>query len=538
MSKFVLNLSGRCWDHLTGPKQFSLKGAANLNGNPIGAAQLFEQLNTATTPEALTQVLERLNGFYTWVLQEDTRLLAAVDHIRSRPIFYGHTSGRFYLSDDAEWVRQQVADIAMDPIAREEFLLSGYVTGQDTLYPDVKQLQAGEFLEVEHRKGELYINTHRFFRFWHTEPEFYDEIKLRQKLEEVTMNVMRRLTKYAAGRQLVVPLSGGYDSRLIVTMLKRLGYENVLCFTYGVPGNKEAEYSQKVAETLGFKWVFIEYSTSGWQEAWRSTAAEDYKRTAANHVSLPHVQDWLAIRELVVRKYIDNESILVPGHSGDFVAGSHIPSFVFEKKQHSEDSLLQALIKNNLSNAPKDGMSLASTNKLSDRVRDCIGSKFDGSDVQFANLYELWDWQERQSKYIVNSVRVYEQFGLHWWLPFWDVEFLQFWESVPLILRKKRVWFVAWIDDKYKESSPAMSSKDDLGNAAEQSMLFKTLVKIAKKLPSPIQHKLKRNLHRRKVKSHSLAFEGLVTDGNLKSYLSKKYNMIGIYSELYIKSKW
>ncbi len=49
--------------------------------------------------------------------------------------------------------------------------------------------------------------------------------------------------------------------------------------------------------------------------------------------------------------------------------------------------------------------------------------------------FEYFDWIERQSKFIVNSVRVYEGHGFDWWLPWWDEELLRFWASVPLSLR-------------------------------------------------------------------------------------------------------
>jgi asparagine synthase (glutamine-hydrolysing) len=58
----------------------------------------------------------------------------------------------------------------------------------------------------------------------------------------------------------VVPLSGGLDSRIIVAMLKRLGVEDVICFTYGKKGNREAEISRQVAEALGYRWYFVEYT--------------------------------------------------------------------------------------------------------------------------------------------------------------------------------------------------------------------------------------------------------------------------------------
>jgi len=523
-----IKLSSSSWNE-------SRQGKLKKRGSCL---QTIEGLLTAKTTSDVQEQLAAQNGFYALIWQQCNVTYAAVDHVRSIPLFYGLKDQQFYLSDDADWVREKIGNIEMDPIAKEEFLLAGYVTGRDTLYPDVKQLQAGEFLVINNEGLAPDIHTERYYRFLHTEPKSYDEPLLRQRLEDVTLKAAQRLIEHAAGRQLVLPLSGGYDSRLIATMLKRLGYTNVLCFTYGVPGNKEALYSQKVAEALGFDWAFVEYSANHWKRAWRTEEAEQYRRMASNHVSLPHVQDWLAIRELLSKGQISSASILVPGHSGDFVAGSHIPEFVFESFEHSEESLLQRLIQDHLSNAPNDGMKLDDGSLLRQRLRNRIGIPFNGSDVCIANLYELWDWQERQSKYIVNSVRVYEQFDLEWWLPLWDIDFVKFWQEVPLSLRKRRAWFKNWIDEQYGLVAGEEASSSRLGNASDVSGQLKFLKAISDLLPVSIQNRLKVLWASRIAKKHFLGFEGLVTDGEVRKFLSKGYNIIGIYSLLYIMKKW
>ena len=45
-------------------------------------------------------------------------------------------------------------------------------------------------------------------------------------------------------------------------------------------------------------------------------------------------------------------------------------------------------------------------------------------------LVDAWDIANRQSKFIINSVRVYEFFGYEYRLPLWDKEFSLFWMSL------------------------------------------------------------------------------------------------------------
>ena len=43
-----------------------------------------------------------------------------------------------------------------------------------------------------------------------------------------------------------------------------------------------------------------------------------------------------------------------------------------------------------------------------------------------------------QSKFIANSCRVYEFWGYEWRMPFWDIEFINFWNDLPLQLRLEK----------------------------------------------------------------------------------------------------
>lgn len=517
---------------------FFVKGHVYLDDHFVHIEKFKKDLIESFYSGNKHNYLNQLNGFYFWVYKKGDVLLAGVDHVRSIPLFYGKNKGIFYISNDAEWVRQQVDDEEMEPIAREEFLLAGHVTGSETLYPNVKQLQAGEWLEASERDGDVQVKTGRYYHFWHSEPFEYKEMELYERFCSVTRNAIRHLTTFANGRQLVIPLSGGYDSRLIVTMLRSLDYENVLCFAYGVPGNRDVEFSRKIAAVLGFKWAFIEYSTDLWRTLWQSDEAEFYRQRSANHTSLPFVQDWPAIKKLLEKKLISQDAIIVPGHSGDFISGRYIPDFVFKKNLHSELDLLRAIEQKYLSNASKSSMSLSDQNILFNRIRDRLDHGFDGSAVEFANLFELWEWQERQSKYIVNAVRVYDHFCLQWWLPLWDKDFVCFWQDVPLFLRKKQRWYKKSVNKLFEDQSEKTGNAMKLNNANDRSFLLGKFIEILKSTPDPIRQRLKRVWSFRKNSNHSLAFEGLVPFGDLKLYIERGFNIIGIFSDLFINKRW
>lgn len=539
MGNVAVHLAGTNWARVGADTVTAIKGAVFIDNRPADASAIFSALaNCSERAETLETLLKRCNGHYAWVRYSSTRLVAAVDHIRSWPLFYGQHKGRFFLSDDAEWLRQQVNDHEIDPVARDEFSMAGYVTGDETLYPRVKQLQAGEYLLVNAESSPFEVRRGRHFQLLHREPEGWSESALRESLGETLSKAIGRLIGIANGRQIVVPLSGGFDSRLIATRLKEIGYDNILCFSYGVRGSRESQHAQAVARALNLRWSFVEYSANAWRDAWRTESARSYRRKAGNNSSLPHVQDWLAVRELTDQGAVEPCAVVVPGHTGDFIGGGHIPSRVFHRANHGEVDLLDALVEVHFSNAPTDGLLRQGRSRLHERIRNRISIPFDGSAAGFANSYEYWVWQERQAKYIVNSVRVYEHFDLDWWLPLWDLEFVCFWQGVPLQLRKYRRWFKLWIAREYERIALHPGNEARI-NAADTWFRSNALIATARRaIPSLIWRRLQRIRRRRIYSSHPLAFEGLVSEGDLRNYVDRGFNLIGIYSDLYLNRRW
>ena len=202
--------------------------------------------------------LRRLNGSFSIIIETAQYMLCVVDRIRSIPLFYSSVNNILIISDDANYLKEQL-DTTFNEEHGEEFLVTGYVTGPDTLFEGIFQLQAGEFLVVDKLSGNFSVN--RYFHYLHGDYSTETQEQLLMSLNEVMVSVFNRLidTTTKRGKIIVVPLSGGLDSRLIVAMLRQLGVEDVICFSYGKTGNHEAEISKKVAEALGYRWYFVDY---------------------------------------------------------------------------------------------------------------------------------------------------------------------------------------------------------------------------------------------------------------------------------------
>lgn len=420
--------------------------------------QAYDCLSKVTTFDDCKTLLKKLNGFFSFIIKTQNRVFVAVDRVRSIPLFYSTKENILFISNDAEAVRKITNNVEFDPIAVQEFT-ARMVCGSDTLFSDVKQVQPGDCIEFElNNTNGINITTFKYFVFTHSEK--YDEQdcpQLEVQMLSVFSECIDRLVDYAKGRQLILPLSAGYDSRLIALMLYKKGIKNVLCFSYGMKENFEAKISKQVADILGFKWEFIEYTDDLWREWCHTDEYLKYLRIASGWSSLPHIQDWPAVWELKKRRKLDNNAVFIPGHVGDSLAGSDVP---FDSISNCKPNMSRFFYNlfihyyNNLQDLPKEILSNKINNKwqvFKNRVSKALEITSISSAAEYADAYERWNWQEPDPKFIINSVRVYEFWGYDWYLPFVDKDFMEYWKDVPLCLRVGKKMYNEAVDKFFFE---------------------------------------------------------------------------------------
>ena len=338
--------------------------------------------------------------------------------IRPVPIFYKIEDGVAYVSDDIKYLFKNAE---LDASTLLEFLSFGFVLSDRTLIRNVHILQAGEILEYKNRT--LIIQDKYLYDTNPAREE--DEKELQEKLWDVTKKVFNDVIKWTKGKTIVVPLSGGLDSRFVVSMLKLFGATNVVCVNYGIEGNYETPTSKRVAEKLGYEWHYIDYSLKSQLKMFNSDDFILYLKLTHGYHIAPNIQEFLStlwVREICDRK----DCVFIPGHTGDFISGGHISIDVLLSR-NIDELALAILKKHYLRSWPPP-------EKIIKRIiRYLMNLPYEiGSGVESYQLYEIFDWRERQSKFIVSAIRPYQFFGYQWLMPLWDKRFVDFWAQVPV----------------------------------------------------------------------------------------------------------
>lgn len=398
-----------------------------------------------TPPHRLGALLRDQTTHFAAIVERPDATLAFVDHCRTVPIFYAGVNGPAAISNSAHALKAALSLKVVNQTAALEFAMAGYVTGGETVIDGLHQLQAGELLIWEKKAAAPLLERYYLYFPEHIRDEPIDV--LTSELGALTDRVMRRVIDRANGAPIWVPLSGGLDSRLIICKLVEFGYDRLQTFSYGPTGNHEAKIAKTVAEKLGVPWLFVPTGMADARRFFASETRQKFWSFADGLSTVPNPQDLFPLVLLRQQGRLPDDAVLVNGQSGDFITGGHIPTALVGGNPNFED-FFDCLIDKHFSfwRSLKTSANLAA---LETKLRKLLqlGETDSLTADQFAAYFELWEWQERQSKYVVHGQRIYDFLGLAWQLPLWDSELMRFWQNIPVPLKQGQMLYRHYLQD-------------------------------------------------------------------------------------------
>jgi asparagine synthase (glutamine-hydrolysing) len=407
-----------------------IQGTPFLMKNPKGIDNWIEEIiksydkNGQTIEIFLAEELRNTCGLFSLILRKENKLILVNDIIRGYPLFYGFHQNKLFITDNLEEFQKEKGKIEIDHDKLEEYVAGGMVYGNRTVFKNVYGLQAGEIITINTDE----ICSERYFEYKPTEKSDYTETltEFIKVFDKVLLSVFSRMIKENPNNNnWVVPLSGGHDSRLAINYLHRLGVKNVICFSYGIPNNEQAQISKQVAEALGYEWHFVEYTEKKWQALHDNGLIDKYICLAFNGVSTPHLQDFLAVYELKSKSLINDKDIIIPGHTPIIASETNDTELNIKTKDEAIKGVYSSYFK-------------MCEKKMKKSIINSIEKIYSEADHIPRNFQAFVFWQERQSKFLTNSLKAYELLGLKSQMPFWDKELVDFWLSLPISARKNR----------------------------------------------------------------------------------------------------
>lgn len=414
-----------------------VRGYAFLNGELLQAESLGKQFHSIQTPAELGRLLRELNGCFAVMGEKEQFHFAAVDRVASFPLFF---NSDWKVFDQLKFDRSEGKRDSLGKEIAEAFSLAGYSFNRSLLISDHFQLQAGEFLWFA--KSKKVITQYQDF-LQDNRKYFVVQSKSITALSALSEKVVDRLIQFADGKCILLGLSGGLDSRFLLAALVKQGYKNIKAFTYGAPNSFEVPLAKNVAEKLSVDWHFVEY-TNELLEAYFSPEYKRYSEMAHPYRSLPYEQDWFALKQLCEQGIVDpTQTVFVSGFAADICSGSWIP----KTNEFNNISSVEEWRKY-MARQPKFFGSLGA-NAHSQFIQASNSSRgaWDAEGV----IYQIqrWGLRHRLSRYQLNGMRAPEFFGMEWYLPFVDDEYLDFWSSVQMGQRIEKKLYRAFLNQEY-----------------------------------------------------------------------------------------
>jgi hypothetical protein len=167
-----------------------------------------------------------------------------------------------------------------------------------------------------------------------------------------------------------------------------------------------------------------------------SDAFRDFWRYACKGVSKPNDLDFSAVMRLADDGFQGPETIYFPGHSADMNAGSHIPPD-YGDLQTGRLSVIDEVLRHHASPVwfePRHMLQSWASREVLAAIEEEAAPPVAAANVVHLGCCEMWNAEQRQSKYIINCVRAYVFIGSRW-RTLWDYEFMDFFLRVPDELR-------------------------------------------------------------------------------------------------------
>jgi asparagine synthase (glutamine-hydrolysing) len=372
---------------------------------PVDA--LAASLAEAPDDAARTKLLNAADFLFALIVETSDRVIAASDLVRSTPIYVARTATGWVVGNDARALAPQLASRALDRASLLEIEMAGYATGCATAYADLRVLECGAFAVFDDQHAGFTPN--RYFRYLPgARTDGATTERLRATLDEAFSDLVRR----AGGRKVLVPISGGLDSRLVLAKLVEHGCPSLSGFSYGTAGNSDATIGREVAAKLGVPWQFV--ASRGHRTFFGGEEGRKFWSFCDGLACAPSPQDIVPLSGLRPGP----DTIVVNGQTGDFLSGGHIPQAL--RHGCSRLSFFSAITAKHygLWRSLATVQHLGTIERRIERVTGPLPEWLSASEA--VARHELWEYEARQASWVVNAQRTYEYLGLGWELPLWD----------------------------------------------------------------------------------------------------------------------
>jgi asparagine synthase (glutamine-hydrolysing) len=403
-----------------------IKGFGYKDNKPVRKKALLDALQESKKAH--------VSGQYAAVIETETEVHLIVDALATIPLFFSINDSGIHVADSIPYAGQGI-----DGRALNEFYWFGFVSGEKTLYQDWLVVEADTHVVINKETGRHTRHTQDA----HIVKEKIIDLGMAEELalEAIHQN-FHRFVQELDNRPILIPLSGGRDARLIAVLAKEYGL-NVQAYSYGRDGSFEVNRAKNVAQYLNIPFHHVRLSPESWS-CFHDADIQSFLDHSFSGTATPQLIEAVTIKQLRKQIECDPRTLIVPGHSGDLLGGSHIPA-LGGKAIYSEQDIVASVIAHH-------GRFMRPSKQDMPFIKEMLSAQFtEGEYTEFGYVEacEIWNIKNRQSKFILGAAKAYEWAGFEWRVPLWDTEFEKVWRSLPLKYREGNRLYNRVLDEHF-----------------------------------------------------------------------------------------
>ena len=369
----------------------------------------------------LSKHIEDFNGCYQIIVVDFDNLLVQViqDRWGTYPLFYSTINGDFVLSKDYKKLTQPQSKLTIEAMA--EIVGFGHVMGDKTLIDGIREVKPHHVYQFSFSEAKKVSVQEKSYWQYHLS---FQKADFAQKSKEFADLWSQQMEIICAGMQelpgaALIPLSAGLDSRLLAAEVDRYKIPQYnLTFGSGTDNleiDTAIEVSRKLDQSIGHYILNI-------NQAGYDNVLNDSHHT--NRIT----NGYFAEKDLwFPKKMKDNLSCVVSGHSGDFMAGSHLKSKM--KLWKSIDQVIYYMV--SFKSTPLCKYLFDNNSDFREIITESLKKEL-GNPDDLVNAFMRWDLEERQRRYIMRSVIGEEHQDLPLVImPFFDYKMMDFFADLP-----------------------------------------------------------------------------------------------------------
>lgn len=261
-----------------------------------------------------TKMLNRLNGMFSFVIWDklERKLIAVRDRMGVKPLYYSFYNETFYFASEQKALFTAGVPLKIAKEGLEEYIFNRFVTGENTLYENVKKVLPGYIFTI-HESGKTTTE-----KWWDLKAEIQNQPKIKNPVDWFRETFddsikLRMVSDVPVG----VLLSGGLDSSSILASLNLQNFKDIQTFNIGF---KEKEHNESllakmISDKFGYGFHTMQLEDNALFE--KLVSSTYFQDEPIMHLSEPHI---LALSQMAK----PSVKVLLSGEGADELMGGYV----------------------------------------------------------------------------------------------------------------------------------------------------------------------------------------------------------------------